>query len=274
MTDTLLVFMDVAGEMLRVGTAFFTRRRQSLSTTFTYEPGYLADRRSFAIDPALVLAGGSHHVEELPGAFQDCAPDRWGRNLIAKRIRAEARQANRTPPSISDIDYLVGVSALTLVGGRDGSGLDYADVALHLEESSARAEADLADLFRRAVLSVAIRNTDDHLRNLGLLYASGGWRLSPAFDVNPNPDPAAPRQTTIGGAELPEDEPAGLMALAPLCHLSNERAHQLIKGVLDATTDWRTVAASNDLPASEIAQFEQSFDQQRHLLSTLLKPSN
>jgi len=31
-------------------------------------------------------------------------------------------------------------------------------------------------------------NTDDHLRNHGFLLTEKGWRLSPMFDVNPNPD--------------------------------------------------------------------------------------
>jgi len=49
--------------------------------------------------------------------------------------------------------------------------------------------------------SVLINNTDDHLRNHGFPCAKpGGWRLSPAFDINPNPDPGVSRQTGIGGA--------------------------------------------------------------------------
>ncbi len=29
-------------------------------------------------------------------------------------------------------------------------------------------------------------NRDDHLRNHGFIREPSGWRLSPAFDVNPN----------------------------------------------------------------------------------------
>ncbi|MBR3776251.1 MAG: HipA domain-containing protein, partial [Kiritimatiellae bacterium] len=35
--------------------------------------------------------------------------------------------------------------------------------------------------------STIIGNTDDHLRNHGFLLTERGWRLSPMFDVNPNP---------------------------------------------------------------------------------------
>ena len=32
---------------------------------------------------------------------------------------------------------------------------------------------------------MAVSNTDDHLRNHGFLLTANGWRLSPAYDVNP-----------------------------------------------------------------------------------------
>ncbi|MEM1216886.1 MAG: HipA domain-containing protein, partial [Bacteroidota bacterium] len=43
------------------------------------------------------------------------------------------------------------------------------------------------ELWRRIVFSVAISNTDDHLRNHGFLLDKSGWRLSPAYDINPTP---------------------------------------------------------------------------------------
>ena len=33
-----------------------------------------------------------------------------------------------------------------------------------------------------------ISNTDDHLRNHGFLLTGKGWKLSPAFDINPSID--------------------------------------------------------------------------------------
>ncbi len=93
---------------------------------------------------------------------------------------------------------------------RDGEHADYVDIADRLAEISARATDDAHQLFRRVAVSVGLNNTDDHLRNHGFLRVrGGGWTLSPAFDVNPNPDPEL-RQTTIaGGADLPVDEADG-----------------------------------------------------------------
>ena len=43
-----------------------------------------------------------------------------------------------------------------------------------------------------------ITNVDDHLWNVGFLYAGEGkWRLAPAFDVNPFPDKARESKTWL-----------------------------------------------------------------------------
>ena len=36
-------------------------------------------------------------------------------------------------------------------------------------------------------MSMAVSNTDDHLRNHGFILTQTGWRLSPLYDVNPVP---------------------------------------------------------------------------------------
>jgi serine/threonine-protein kinase HipA len=49
-------------------------------------------------------------------------------------------------------------------------------------------------LWRRLVFNILISNTDDHLRNHGFLYqGQEGWRLSPAYDLNPVPTDIKPR---------------------------------------------------------------------------------
>ena len=80
-------------------------------------------------------------------------------------------------------------SARTLLD-MDSDGASYLDLAGAIEEQGASGTiADgLEQLFRRAVFNVLVGNRDDHLRNHGVLRAPTGWVLSPAFDVNPNPD--------------------------------------------------------------------------------------
>ncbi|PFG31909.1 type II toxin-antitoxin system HipA family toxin [Paramicrobacterium agarici] len=150
------------------------------------------------------------------------------------------------------------MSAMTLLGYRDGDSGDYADIAEQLGEVSAHAKEDAHQLFRRVAVSIGLNNTDDHLRNHGFLRGRGGWVLSPAFDVNPNPDPDV-RQTTIAGADTPADEAEGLLELARLCRLSPDEARAVVAHVADVLSEWRAVAAGNGIPASERERFNDSF---------------
>lgn len=102
MDTQLEVDLDLGGQSVHVGTAHFTRRGRTVTTTFTYSPTYLARPDAYAVDPALPLDVGRGHTTGLPGAFADSAPDRWGRRLIDK--------AWKGPASISEVDYLIGVS--------------------------------------------------------------------------------------------------------------------------------------------------------------------
>src|SRR5206468_2633310 len=74
---------------------------------------------------------------------------------------------------------------------RDGdAGASYIDLAELITNQGApkHIEEDLEQLFRRVVFNVLVGNRDDHLRNHGFIRESGGWRLSPTYDVNPTPN--------------------------------------------------------------------------------------
>ncbi|NCU26257.1 type II toxin-antitoxin system HipA family toxin, partial [Candidatus Nomurabacteria bacterium] len=80
-------------------------------------------------------------------------------------------------------------SAMALLGktdGRGSEGASYLDIASLIKSSGAYPENDLIELWKRVVFSIAVSNTDDHLRNHGLLLTDRGWTLSPMYDVNPN----------------------------------------------------------------------------------------
>lgn len=79
-------------------------------------------------------------------------------------------------------------SAMCLLGYSDGDeGMSYLEMADFIRQHGARPDADLEELWRRIVFNIAVRNTDDHLRNHGFLLTAQGWTLSPLFDVNPQP---------------------------------------------------------------------------------------
>lgn len=80
-------------------------------------------------------------------------------------------------------------SAMCLLGYKDGynhkNGGSYLEIVELIERYGSYPTEDIRELWRRIVFSVAISNTDDHLRNHGFLLSPNGWKLSPAYDINP-----------------------------------------------------------------------------------------
>lgn len=84
-------------------------------------------------------------------------------------------------------------SAMTLLGYTDGDnaaeGISYLELAEFLQRfGTPHQREDLRELWKRIVLNIAISNCDDHLRNHGFMLTPKGWRLSPVYDLTPNPD--------------------------------------------------------------------------------------
>ena len=80
------------------------------------------------------------------------------------------------------------LSAMSMLGLKDGDRASYPEIADALAEHGAAAGRDRTELYRRMVFNVLVSNVDDHLRNHGFLWAGrAGWSLSPAYDLNPTP---------------------------------------------------------------------------------------
>lgn len=170
---------------------------------------------------------------------------------------------DRSPGSGGSGAVRVGyVSAMTLVGAHDGDERDYLDIVDAISDHGARVNADLEELFRRVVFSIAIHNTDDHLRNHGFVRAPGGWVLSPVFDVNPQPDLGRRRSTSIAGADEVDEEPEALLALATECRVSKTRAVEVVAEVCASVERWREVAGRNGIGEEEHDVFGDAFGHQ------------
>lgn len=82
-------------------------------------------------------------------------------------------------------------SAMTMLQRADGddahAGASYLELAEFLMRHGAHTSRDLEQLWKRIVFNIRVRNTDDHLRNHGFLLGAKGWELSPAYDMNPEP---------------------------------------------------------------------------------------
>ena len=77
------------------------------------------------------------------------------------------------------------ISGLTAIQGDDGNYYSYLELVEFIEDAGSNPLEDIKELWLRALFSCAIGNTDNHMRNYGFLRNGLGWKLSPAFDVNP-----------------------------------------------------------------------------------------
>ena len=90
--------------------------------------------------------------------------------------------------------------------------------------------------------------------------ALGGWVLSPAFDLNPDPAPGAARVTTVGFADDAEGALAELVSAARQFRLTADQARAVLDQVLAGTRGWRGFARRNGVGEAEIGRFAPALD--------------
>lgn len=78
---------------------------------FSYDNVWLQSPFAQKIDPDLNLYSGEQHSEGSKNfrIFLDSCPDRWGRLLMKRREGIVARQEERRPKVLNEVDYLLGV---------------------------------------------------------------------------------------------------------------------------------------------------------------------
>lgn len=154
------------------------------------------------------------------------------------------------------------LSAMSMLGATDRETRSYMEFVDALRQHGAAPRDDMRQLWRRIVFSVLISNTDDHLRNHGFLYQSpDGWRLSPAYDINPVPVDLKPRilSTSI---DL-EDATASLelaLSAAPYFGLKSVDARTIATDVGTAVRNWRREAETVGLRPGEIDRMASAFE--------------
>lgn len=152
------------------------------------------------------------------------------------------------------IPYL---SAFSLSEAPDPASGDYLDLAESLREFDVADYArTVRDLWRRAAVNIALRNTDDHLKNHGLLWFPGGWQWSPAFDITPNPIDGTLRTTTLDGEGTPAREARALGRVAEALGLTRFEQVGILDDVLRATSRWQEVATDLGIPEREIRMLD------------------
>jgi serine/threonine-protein kinase HipA len=154
------------------------------------------------------------------------------------------------------------LSAMSMLGAKDNEAHSYLEFVDVLRQHGAAPKEDMHALWRRIVFSILISNTDDHLRNHGFLWTGpAGWRLSPAYDLNPVPTDIKPRILTT--AIDFEDGTASLdlaLAVASYFGLGFDEARSIASQVGQAVATWRKEAGWLGLSGQEIDHMASAFE--------------
>jgi serine/threonine-protein kinase HipA len=160
------------------------------------------------------------------------------------------------------------VSAMTMLEATDGDRGSYLDIVDVIETNSPAATRDLKQLWRRIAFSILISNTDDHLRNHGFIRAtSAGWSLSPAFDLNPDPQPGPKLLNTAIDFDNNEARIDLLMEVSEHFRLTERDAMDTLGEVVSPTMRWRETAATMGLSGAAIEDLAPAFEHEQATLA-------
>lgn len=219
-------------------------------------------------DGHLCMAKFPHHGDELSSVLWEATALRlageakidtpeWRLEAVAGRAVLLSRRFDRAGGM--RIPYLSAMSMLDAKDNEQRSYLEFVDV---LRLYGAAAKEDMKAVWRRIVFNILISNTDDHLRNHGFCYdGPAGWRLSPAYDLNPVPVDIKPRVLTT--AINLDDGTASLalaLEVAGYFELDSAEARSIASEVGKATKKWRRVATEMGIAANEIERMASAFE--------------
>lgn len=151
---------------------------------------------------------------------------------------------------------------MSVLMAKDNEMHSYLEIADAIRQISASPKEDLESLWRRIVFNVLISNVDDHLRNHAFLYSGlSGWRLSPAYDLNPTPTDIKPR---ILSTAIDLIDPSASLDLATdVAHyfdLDPLQAKKISKEVGAASALWRKEAIKLKIKKQEIERMASAFE--------------
>lgn len=159
------------------------------------------------------------------------------------------------------------ISAATLLGTDQITTGSYQEIAVQMRRYCALSaiQEDLKQFFMRMVFNILCNNTDDHLRNHGFLHLPGeGWRLSPAYDIVPQPDMGSgmPRRLTLG-VGMDGSRQASLqnaLSVCPVFGLTPEDGQALIHEMRALfLSQWEKVYLGCGVPREDLPFLTQAF---------------
>lgn len=148
-------------------------------------------------------------------------------------------------------------SAMTLLEKMDGEdGASYLDLVDFLSQNGAQVKKDLEQLWRRIVFNICVSNVDDHLRNHGFMMTEKGWKLAPAYDMNPVPDGDG-LKLNISATDNSQNLELAL-SVAENFRLKKNESLGILREVVSAVVGWKK-AAGKFLGKSESSRMARAF---------------
>ncbi|MDP1542722.1 MAG: HipA domain-containing protein, partial [Polycyclovorans sp.] len=143
-------------------------------------------------------------------------------------------------------------SAMTVLKKAQSEGSSYLEIAQFIQRHGAPAHIaeDLVQMFRRVAFNVAVGNRDDHLRNHGFLLTAAGWRLSPAFDVNPSITNADHVLHLDDHDNRPNLET--VLATCGFYQLGETEANEIIEKIVETVSQWPQAAKRSGISNADI----------------------
>lgn len=137
------------------------------------------------------------------------------------------------------------ISALTFLGLEEEDAVGtYEDIAMMMRAHAQNAGTQMAELYRRMLFTILIRNTDDHLRNHGFLRSASGWQLSPAYDINPEHRSGRTLQTPISAIHGADASVRAALDAAEFFDMRPASARELARNMAQhIAKTWRPLGA-------------------------------
>lgn len=153
-------------------------------------------------------------------------------------------------------------SAMTLTGHKDGDdasfGASYLEIANVIINQGERVDEDLRELWSRIVFNMLASNTDDHLRNHGfILTPNKGWRLSQAYDMNPDPSSHGLKLNVSENDNALDLDLA--LSVASIFRVKDSDAKEIVENMKSIVSQWRPLATSMGIPKREQDGMEDAF---------------
>jgi serine/threonine-protein kinase HipA len=166
------VHIDLAGQPRRIGLLRRNVGRRGETVTFEYDDSWLKEEARFAIEPALTLSRGVFAPEKgkaFFGSIGDSAPDTWGRRLMQRASRRQAQREGRALRTLTETDYLMGVSDVTRLGAMRFRWLGERE----FQAPTAGGVPALAELSRLLAVTERVLRDEETDEDMRLIFAPG-----------------------------------------------------------------------------------------------------